>query len=161
MPRYWFQLVRPRFETALISIDADDYEEANQTVEFGAMFPGPKWRLEPFDEDHYTPFPIFGISEKELLMDGDTLAAGKRWLRQTSQEDNRFLILVADMETGEGFVPEQPWLPAGGELILTDIGGDWIAGIDRRINEPVPDPNSTPPDNVIPFRRRAKTRSES
>jgi hypothetical protein len=109
MSRYWFLLVRPRFETACVWVDGDDFEDARRPLDAEVLDDGVPWALQPFDQVGYAPFGVMALKEEELVSDGESLHVAEKTWTALGHTAHRFLTLVAETDTGTAYVPGQPW----------------------------------------------------
>jgi hypothetical protein len=161
--RYYAKVVRLRFEAAYVEIEDDDLKTSKQAPDRAldvAIEGHLDWRLVPFDREAYAPHIEMLVSDQELAESDATPALIRRWMRssETSTQD-RYLLLYADTETGEGHAILQPWHSEAAGFILADVCGEWIeelAELSALALQP-PKPRSGPA-TIIPFptRRRAE-----
>ncbi len=124
--KYHVQVVRLRFNTAIIEVEAsDDGDAERKAIEQAQQLPDANWQLQPFDHDAYLPHAEAMIAEDELTEAeevGDALVLNEA----------RYLLLKGDCGTGEGDIVLQPWLKTDQpDLLASDLCNDWIGAIEQ------------------------------
>jgi hypothetical protein len=124
--KYHVQVVRLRFDTAIIEVDAtDDSDAERKAVEQAQRLSDADWQLQPFDHNSYQPHAETMVAEDELMESeevGDALA----W------NDTRYLLLKGDCDGGEGDIVLQPWLNIyQPDLLASDLCKDWIGALEQ------------------------------
>jgi len=103
------------------------------------------------------------VSDPELNEAGETASVIRRWMRSPeSSAQDRYLILHADLESGEGRTILQPWLSEAAGLPLADLCGEWMDDLadlsELAVDVPRPT-NGTA--TIIPFPRPSQRPSEN
>ena len=136
--KHYVRVCRPRFEVAVLEIEADDDEQAQDiAIREATELPRERWHLLPFNGEHYQPHVETCHSEHTI----DANAADEEGVREAyveelkspeageAIEDIRYLLLFADVWSGEGRVVFEPWFRFcvdEPELIEHDLAGDWM-----------------------------------
>jgi len=162
--KHYVLLCRPRFEVAVIEIDAEEHRAAEvaalEKVSLG--FKG--WRLVPFDSREYRPHVEQCMSESDIEIDAeiapevDVLAEARAVKRD---EYTRYALVMADIFDGEGKVLPQPWMFELPPMLEHDLCDDWITdlkGVKARALKSAKEgaERPQPPASVVPFRRTGK-----
>ena len=108
---------RPRFEVAILKIDADDDDQAEDLAVGDAIeLPSEEWHLLPFDGDVYQPHVETCHSEHTIDANIDDPRQREEYvneLRSPEQADAvayiRYLLLYVDVGHGNGRVIFEPW----------------------------------------------------
>lgn len=147
--KYKAKLVRLRFEVAEVDVDVanDDGVSAHgnashKVAELLAKraadrLPDCQWEDQTsLYSDRYDPWVAWLISEHDVDADGgeslDEYAKDEQPL-----EDLSYLLLEADLFSGEGRLIMQPWFNADNQgLLEADVIGDWIAELRNLRNKP-------------------------
>ncbi len=124
--KYHVQVVRLRFDTVIIEVDATDDEEAEQkAIEHAQLISDGDWQLQPFDHDAYRPYAETMVAEDELMESEkveDALALN----------ETRYLLLKGDCEGGQGDIVLQPWFNTDQpDLLTSDLCKDWIGTLEQ------------------------------
>ena len=155
--KYYVRLCRPRFEIAAVELEAKDHDDAEAKAIELAEFSDLQWDLLPFHGENYIAHAPLHLSEEEVED-----AAGnpvRKRVRQTAQQQlaryskkyDRYLLLHADINAGEGTVVFQPWFTESEvDLLHDDLVSDWIFELGQYVSPPEPD---QPRAKVIKFRR--------
>jgi len=122
--KYFIHVMRPVFQKSVIAVEAADEEEAViSALKKAALQPEKNWSGH-FDDENYAQQIVEVVPEDELegtdISDQDSDANLKR-----------YVVLEASVESGEGQVTPQPWMKEIGGLMLADISGDWIDGLEE------------------------------
>ncbi|MCU0953262.1 MAG: hypothetical protein MUC37_01325 [Hyphomicrobium sp.] len=164
--KYYAKVVRVRLEVACVEIDGDDIrtgQEAADRALDAAMADDLPWKMLPYDDEAYAPHVEMLVSDPELSEAGETADVVRRWMRSPeSSAQDRYLVLHADLETGEGRTILQPWLSEAAGLTLADLCGEWmddLADLSELAVQP-PSRPSTGTATIIPFPRPASPRPE-
>jgi hypothetical protein len=159
--RYYAKVVRPRFEVAYVEIEGDDVKTGEQAADLAldeSMMAKLDWKMLPFDREAYAPHVEMLVSDQELTESDATPALIRRWMRSSDpSKQDRYLLLHADMETGEGRTILQPWLSEVSRPMLADLCAEWM-GHQADLSElAVRPPRPTAgPATIIPFRPRPR-----
>ena len=154
--RYYAKVVRLRLEVAYVEVEGDDIKTGEQAADLlldQSIADELDWRLLPFDNDAYAPHVELLVSDQQLSDSEVTPELIRRWMRtsEASQQD-RYLILHADTETGEARTILQPWLSEAAGLTLADLCGEWMDDLadlsELAVQPPQPKPSSA---TIIPF----------
>lgn len=164
--KYYAKVVRIRLEVACIEIESDDIktgQEAADRALDAATADDLPWKMLPYDSEAYAPHVEMLVSDPELAEAGETAQVIRRWMRSPeSSVQDRYLILHADLETGEGRTILQPWLSEAAGLPLADLCGEWMDDLAdlSELAVDVPRPaNGTA--TIIPFPRPAPHPTEN
>ncbi len=121
------------------------------------------WKMLPYDSEAYAPHVEMLVSDPELSEAGETAQVIRRWMRSPeSSAQDRYLILHADLETGEGRTILQPWLSEAAGLTLADLCGEWmddLADLSEMAVEPPRPSTARPPSSHSRGQPRAATRA--
>ncbi|OYW55214.1 MAG: hypothetical protein B7Y80_09600 [Hyphomicrobium sp. 32-62-53] len=153
--RYVARLVRPRFEFAIVEVDlpedAADGRVCAAVLEL-ALSSGTHWEMRAHDPGLYQPHVEMFMSDLTMAAEGYTPDEGRAWMSEADgMAHDRYLLLHADIDMGEGRVLPEPWVRDCYGLLLEDISGDWVSGLTQLGMRS--DDNPTDPTNVVPFRR--------
>jgi hypothetical protein len=129
--RHYVRVCRPRFEIAIVEMEEADSENAKiGAVAVAASLPAKAWKMLPFDKERYFPH----VEECTTDSDMDAAAFGdeskeeliERFRNVRDDRGKAYLLLMADIESGEGEVIAEPWCNCSdpGALEL-DIANDW------------------------------------
>lgn len=165
--KYYAKVVRIRLEVACVEIDDDiktGQEAADRALDAATADDLP-WKLLPYDADAYAPHVEMLVSDPELAEAGETAQVIRRWMRSPeSSAQDRYLILHADLETGEGRTILQPWLSEAAGLTLADLCGEWmddLADLSELAVDPPRPSSGTGTATIIPFPRPAPRTGEN
>lgn len=124
--KYYLRMVRPRFETRLIEVDATSYEHAKLLGTMAGMVPSDDWQMIDHDPYTYAAHVERCSDEHNFEANGQTVEEGVADLASTAvPEDDKYLLMYADTFTGEGRIVPEPWLLQHGTLMITDLCCDW------------------------------------
>jgi hypothetical protein len=131
--RHVAQVVRFRMETAFVEFNCpeDVPAESKEQVarELAEDLPDKLWStMSPWHEARHVPQVIKVVSSAEAKSVSD-MSGGRVTMKQEANvaEDFNFIVLLGDMEHGEGQVLWQPWFRGDPpDLICSDIAADWI-----------------------------------
>ena len=153
--RYVVRVLRLRLEVTYVELLAGDDQEAEFLATYHATKDKTRWRLLPFDDTRNEPFVEVCMSESEMEVAGyDSYAAGKAGLKNGElSEPDRYALLHADIDCGDGKVIVQPWVFEMDGLMKPDVFGDWTQQLERLASLPDDDPDEGG-DNVVAFKRR-------
>ena len=162
------KIMRPIFQTAVVLIEASDEKQAvARAFRLARRLREDEWEG-GFDRQNY------GISLQHVLNVTDALH--ERGLGQTeygevslaaelaSWDDTRYLVLKADIDSGEGETHAQHWLRKCSDMMLADLAMDWrvqLEPVERKgiegyrgmwgsARQPKPSKRG---ENVVPFRK--------
>ena len=132
--KHFVRMCRPRFEVAVLEIEAkDDVEAGAIALEKAESLPVSAWYLQAFDAKSYHPH----VEECTPQSDVEAIVGPEPWekesfiieLRSTkATEHTRYMLLQADINGGDGDVIFEPWFDKDNpQLLETDIAGDWMA----------------------------------
>ena len=134
--KHYVRVCRPRFEVAVLEIDADDDEQAQDiAVGEATEIPSERWHLLPFKGEHYQPHVEACHSEHTIDANvADEPGAREAYIEELKSpeapevaEDIRYLFLIADVWSGEGRVVFEPWFRVDKtELLEHDLAADWM-----------------------------------
>lgn len=156
--RYRVRLVRPIFQVAVVEVEAsDEHEAVLDALHQADTIPEEAWSG-GFDPSSYGYDAHFveatGESDDDDFIDADI------------DEDHRYLLLKANIDTGEGGILLQPWISEISDLMVADLGMDWRGQLEEfevegcaRFYESLEEQNDRKdkkPAKVIPFRRPVK-----
>jgi hypothetical protein len=135
--RYRIRLARMRLETMDVTIEEADDDAGRKRAQEIAVAEAlgsldKKWDGVPWDPGNYDPWVEEIASEGDAEANGTTLDKIFRVPLNEDEPDERhfnYLVLLADMDTGEGRVCWQPWFSKPVGLMEVDVGGDWIDAI--------------------------------
>ncbi len=158
--KYYAKVVRLRLEVACVEIEGDDIktgQEAADRALDAATADDLSWRMLPYDTEAYAPHVEMLVSDPDLSEAGETATVIRRWMRSPeSSNQDRYLVLHADLETGEGRTILQPWLSEAAGLPLADLCGEWMDDLadlsEMAVEAPRPSNGSA---IIIPFPRPA------
>lgn len=159
--KYYAKVVRVRLEVACVEIDGDGTRTGQEAADRAldrATADDLAWKLLPYDEEAYAPHIEMLVSDPEIEAAGESAAVIRRWMRSPeSSAHDRYLILHADLETGEGRTILQPWLSEAAGLPLADLCGEWMDDLADLSELAVEAPHSSRTGSaiIIPFPRPA------
>lgn len=127
---YHVRLVRPRFEVQYLTVQAASEEAARAIATFEAGDEPTDWKLIDFSSEDYEPFVERCMSDNDLDANEMTPEDGAALLSSTERpEHDKYLLMYADTDGGQGQLCEQPWLWSEGALMTADLCGDWALGL--------------------------------
>jgi hypothetical protein len=134
--KHYVRVCRPRFEIAVLEIDADDDDQAeDMAVGQAIKLPAAGWHLLSFDDEAYQPHVESCHSEHTIDANvEDEPGEREEYIKELQSPERaeamhcvRYLLLYADVGTGEGSVIFEPWFPVGEpQLLEHDLAGDWV-----------------------------------
>ena len=128
--KYYVRLVRPRFETQLAIVEADTDEAAHALAMQQSSQRSADWKLVDFNPADYSCHVEDSLSEHSAAAnDVDFESAGAELASTTAPDDNRYLLLHADVWSGEGEVVLQSWFFDQNNRMTHDLCGDWTADV--------------------------------
>ena len=127
---YHVRLVRPRFEVQYLTVQATSEDAARAMAEFEAGEDASDWKLIDYSPEDYQPFIERCLSDSDLDANEMTPEEGAEMLSSTLRpERDKYLLMYADTDGGQGELCEQPWLWSEGALMTADLCGDWALGL--------------------------------
>ena len=128
MPKYRLKLGRFRLQTTIVEIDAPNSDAATaKAIARASHLPTSRWHDEvdpkfhsPHVQDYFGPDSDTDDEEVDFSRADDELG-----------ENVRYLVLKADVGTGEGSIILAPWLKHESDLTIADLCMDWIAQLER------------------------------
>ena len=152
--KYRVRLVRPVFQVAIVEVDAANQDDAIfEAILQADLVPENSWsgRFDPesyFYDVHY----VQEMTERE-----------DDYLRTGIEDDRKYLLLRADIDSGQGEMPFQPWMADISDLMVADLCSDWsidlsaleqigVSGFYASLEQQLKAKNKLPA-KVIPFRR--------
>ena len=154
--RFAIKLMRPIFQTAVITVNAVSEERAVRLAfrkaarlkeeEWVGSFDARKYR---YDLQNVLDATEFSDEATETSVTAADLAKDLCEMHITE-----YLLLKADIEGGQGEALNQPWLDEKSYVFLADVAGDWLADIEALEEEGREGYlRRGRRSNVIPFRR--------
>jgi hypothetical protein len=138
--KHYVRICRLRFEVMMVEVEGDDHDSAELLALARADDArAPDWQLLPFDKNAYRLHVERCLSADDIALatdDGEsevTAVANARSLEP--DEDTRYHLLHADVNSGEGEVILQPWFADEGDLMQHDLSKDWIATLSQYVDE--------------------------
>jgi hypothetical protein len=124
--KYHVQVVRLRFDAAIIEVQAsDDSDAERKAIEQAQRLSDADWQLQPFDHAAYRPHAEAMIAEDELT-GPEEVEDALAW------SETRYLLLKGDCGAGEGDIVLQPWLKTEEpDLLASDLCSDWIGTLEE------------------------------
>lgn len=137
--KHFVRVCRPRFELAVLEIDAEDDDDAEAiAAERAATLSDDAWYLQKFIPERYRPHVESCHSEHTIEAnvgdDEDEQAAYVEELRDFdgNDDDPRYLLLKGDVGTGGGEVIFEPWFCSSEpELLEADLCSDWVSSLEE------------------------------
>jgi len=113
-----------------MDVQAESHEAAVEMgIRAAASVPDAEWRGS-FEPGIYTYSVECVLDSREA--EADTVDASDDPLDLSfADEDTRYLVLQADVATGEGDLPEQPWIKREKSLLIRDLVCDWAASLEE------------------------------
>ena len=159
--RFVIKVMRPIFQTAVITVDAVNEERAVRLAfgkaarlkeeEWVGSFDACKYR---YDLQHILDATEFSAEAEasETSVSAAALAKDLRGMRITE-----YILLKADIEGGQGEAVNQPWLDEKSYVFLADVASDWLVDIEALEEEGLDGYlRRGRRSNVIPFRRQPR-----
>ena len=113
--RFRVRLVRPVFQYVDVEVEAgEEYEALSAAIAGAGTVPDADWRGS-FDPDKY------GV---DAVAVGDAADIDEEIFTSIA-EGEKYLLLKADTDTGEGEVLYQPWMANISDLMVADLCSDW------------------------------------
>lgn len=129
--KYFVRLVRPRFETQLTVVEADDEEDAHVQAMAQSFSRERDWRLVEFSFTDYRCHVEECVSEEDIKLDETTKKEVRARLSSTaSPDENKYLLMQANVGTGHGEIVLQPWFVQEDNLMAHDLCLDWASEIE-------------------------------
>ncbi len=128
--KFYVRLTRPVFQVAVLEVEAGDHEEAVAIALNNAEnIEDIDW-IGEFDPESYTYDTQYVIETDE---------ADEAFMFYELNDSQKYLLLSANTDSGEGETVYQPWMTTIGDLMTADMGGDWVEQLkelrDEGINE--------------------------
>ncbi len=127
--RHYVRVCRPRFEITIVEVDEanSDYAKIRAAV-VASNLPAKAWKILPFDKERYFPHVEACITENDMEPTdwiGQSIEAQIAEFRDVTQDRSKaYLLLMADIEDGEGDLIAEPWCdctdPGALELDIAD-----------------------------------------
>lgn len=133
--RYYVRVCRPRFEVAVVELDAPNirYAKINAAI-IASELPDSAWAMLPHDNERYFPHVEDAATEADMEagvneeQSKDSLIAEFRDVKQDQSKE--YLLLMGDVEAGEGELIAEPWCQfRAPETLELDLAGDWVKRI--------------------------------
>lgn len=158
--RYRVRLVRPVFEVAVVDVEAENEEIAAAAALNHAESIGEEHWIGRFDPDSYACDAQYVIPVEEAEDD---------YVFSEIENEQKYLLLKADLDAGEGQVTFQPWMESVDDLMSADLCMDWgnqMEALRRKgagryfgwLTQFLDSPKASGLAKVIPFRRPEKER---
>lgn len=113
--RFRVRLVRPVFQYVDVEVEAEEESEALSSALAGAeTVPDSEWHGN-FDPDEYGADAVAVDDTAEIDEEIFESIAGEK----------KYLLLKADIDSGEGEVLYQPWMREISDLMVADLCSDW------------------------------------
>lgn len=128
--KHYVRVCRPRFEVALIEVETDDCESAERLAlaQADGTDAGGWWLL-PFDRSAYR-------AHVERCTPANHIADAIGAKSPEPDEDTRYALLHADVNSGEGEVVLQPWFTDHApDLMEHDLCRDWIEALQQHADD--------------------------
>jgi hypothetical protein len=137
--KHFVRVCRPRFELAVLEIEAEDDDEAEAIAyKQAASLPDDAWHVQAFAPEHYHPHVETCHSEDTIDANvGDDEDEKVDYVERLKDfdgddDDTRYLLLLADIGSGEGRVIFEPWFcTRQPELLESDLCGDWVSNLEE------------------------------
>ena len=126
---YHVQLCRPRFEVAVVAIEATSPSNAEAIALTSAKNGKSGWRVVPYEPDVYRPHVEISVLEEEPAYER---GAAEKILNKYRERFIRYLVFYADTNTYNAKVIFQPWFNS--ETLgrfARDLAGTWTSEIVR------------------------------
>jgi hypothetical protein len=162
------KLMRPIFQTAVVLIEASDEAQAvKRAFRMARRLPEDDWEGD-FDRRNYTVDlqhvlnATKAIEERGLSPSVDSEVSLAAEL--AASDDVQYVVLKADVDSGEGETHAQPWLRRCSDFLLADFARDWREQLDPVERQGIegyrgmwgagwrPNPSERR-ENVVPFRK--------
>jgi hypothetical protein len=131
--KYYFRLMRPTFQRAILTVEATSDEAAlRAAMKQAEGLTERDWaRLEPVREP-----PVVEIALPEDETERDTEEGVLKFMADV---EHAYALLQADLDAGQGAFIAPTWLRRQSELMVADVTQDWadaLSGIsDAGVNE--------------------------
>ena len=153
------RLVRPVFETVVVEVEAWSHKDARRkALDSADKLPVEDWAAVTFDEREYSPHVASIIDNQEIYETSLNPHAKIRASRLADQvpETIKYMILAADLESGEGHCLPQPWFEYAETSLQADLCSGWIDPLNfivenDGLGEVEVQPRSERQSNVIDF----------
>ncbi len=129
--RRFVRVCRPRFEVAVIELNTDDPSHAKvKAAAIASSLPDSAWTMLAFNKKQYFPHveEVATNSDMEAAAFGDDTTEELIAKFRDVQEDRSiaYLLLMADLESGEGELIAEPWRDFSDPRALElDVANDW------------------------------------
>ncbi len=123
------RLVRPVFETVVVEVEAWSRKGARRkALDCADKLPAKDWAAVTFDEGEYSPHVASIVDNQEIYETSLNPHAEIRKSRLADRmpETLRYMILAADLESGEGHCLPQPWFEYAETSLQADLCSGWI-----------------------------------
>jgi hypothetical protein len=118
--RYWVLLARPVIQTTVVEVKASDYREAaNKARQKATKLPDSRWEGS-YQPDEYGIDALTGLADSTFAPDEDP----EEYMQECA-EDYRYMLLKANLDSGEGVLLVEPWLQNSDALSAADLLKDW------------------------------------
>lgn len=156
--KFRVRLVRPVFEVAVVDVEAENEEMAAAAALNHADSIGEEHWIGRYDPDSYGCDVQYVISAEEAEDD---------YIFSEIEDERKYMLLKADLDSGEGQMTFQPWMDEIDDLMSADLCMDWGNQIEALRQEgagryfgwlakSLDTPKEAPLAKVIPFRRPEK-----
>jgi hypothetical protein len=136
-------LMRPVFQTAVVMVEASSKDHAiSRALHRAPTMSDGRWKGR-YDDRHYR-YHILDVVDVELerKMQSEELRGTPI---EADTRDLRYMLLLGDVDTGEGGVLLEPWLGEQNGLMVLDLTRDWgddienihDSGIENYRKEPI------------------------
>jgi hypothetical protein len=114
--KFYIRLVRPVFEAVVVEVEAENEEIAEAAALIQAeSIEGEHW-VGTFDPASYCCDAQYVISAEEA--EGD-------FIFSEIENERKYALLQADLDSGEGRMLFQPWMDEIDDLMWADVCMDW------------------------------------
>ena len=128
--KYYVRLVRPRFETQLAIVEADTDEAAHALAMQQSSKRSADWKLVDFNPADYGCHVEDCLSEHSAEANQlDFESAGAELSSTKAPDDDKYLLLHADVWSGEGELVLQSWFFEQSNRMTHDLCSDWTADV--------------------------------
>ena len=125
--KFFVQVARPRFDTAIVEVEAtDDGDAERKALAKAKRLPATEWTTQSFDAKVYCAHVTI-IAADELPVAEQTDRA--RAAELLAESETRYVLLKSACE-GEGDLLLQPWLVVDQpDLLTSDLCRDWLGAL--------------------------------
>jgi hypothetical protein len=155
--KFLVRLVRPVFEVAVVEVKAENEEMAKAAALIQAKSIEDKHWVGTFDPGSYDCEAQYVVPAEEA--EDDFIFSG-------IENERKYALLKADLDSGEGRMMFQPWMDEIDDLMSADLCMDWNnqietlrrEGVERYFEwlKSIKASKEARPAKVIPFRRPEK-----